>query len=107
MAKPFTDIGYKYPAIPQNLTMRECSDFVFSIKFPFYEKDDEEYTEQDGRDLGNTNARVQIFEFLDKIPRHEWTEEHHKLLAYGLSDLDFYSSERQFQEVCDQCLRCK
>lgn len=107
IAEQFVDIGYKYPAVPHGLTVSGCLDFVENAKLRFLSESIEYINEQSGKRLANTFARIQIFGFLNKLPEHEWTEEHHKLLAYGLSDLDFYSSERQFQEICDQCLRCR
>lgn len=102
----FHNIGYKYYNMPRGLTMQDyCSIINRGDKDSYLYKETDDWTEEDLKDFLNERARSQIFTLLES--EKECTEELTKLLEYAISDLDFYSSELQFQEIKNLFSRCK
>lgn len=98
---PFVDIGYKYPTLPEVLSVGE----YYHLMVESFLRYDEETTDNAFRQFryhDNYNARSAIAGSLYNIPIDDWNDTDRRLYRYMLSDIDFYSSKEQFIEIFAQ-----
>lgn len=106
----FADIGYKHHTMPQGLTIWEYDDYMdfelpaCKIDYTWRKKPHNDMTSIDWKEFDNMSARFQTILYLEDIPQNEWTENEQELLEYVISDVDFFSSKRQFREIFEK--RC-
>lgn len=98
----FSDIGYKYTLMQNGVAICDYIQFLESIEVAWCKKEYDEWTEYDIKEFQNTMARLKILSFLNNIPEEKWNSEHNKLFKHVISDVDFYASERQFNEIFEQ-----
>lgn len=102
MYSRFSDIGYKYTLMQNGATICDYIQLLESLEVMWCKKEYDEWTEFDIKEFQNTMARLNIFSFLNSIPEEKWDSKHDRLFKYALSDVDFYESEWQFNEIFEQ-----